>query len=49
MVTLRGLYPVETISTAGRICAEAEKIFNQDLYFKKIVKYVEEPIFCYFR
>ncbi|KAJ6317381.1 hypothetical protein OIU76_013006 [Salix suchowensis] len=24
--TLRGLYPVETISTVGRICAEAEKV-----------------------
>ncbi|PKA52456.1 Pyruvate kinase, cytosolic isozyme [Apostasia shenzhenica] len=42
--TLRGLYPVETISTVGRICAEAEKVFNQDLYFKKTVKYVGEPM-----
>ncbi|PON32621.1 Pyruvate kinase, partial [Trema orientale] len=29
--TLRGLYPVETISIVGKICAEAEKVFNQDL------------------
>ncbi|KAM0978643.1 hypothetical protein ACFX13_014848 [Malus domestica] len=42
--TLRGLYPVDTISTVGRICAEAEKVFNQDLYFKRTVKYVGEPM-----
>ncbi|XP_043724907.1 pyruvate kinase 1, cytosolic isoform X1 [Telopea speciosissima] len=42
--TLRGLYPVETISTVGKICAEAEKVYNQDLYFKKTVKYVGEPM-----
>ncbi|KAG2555806.1 hypothetical protein PVAP13_8NG033900 [Panicum virgatum] len=40
--TLRGLYPVETISTVGRICAE--KVFNQDLYYKRTVKYVGEPM-----
>ncbi|XP_029147071.2 pyruvate kinase 1, cytosolic-like [Arachis hypogaea] len=32
--TLRGLYPIETISTFGRICSEAEKVFNQDLYWQ---------------
>ncbi|KAK2418341.1 pyruvate kinase [Trifolium repens] len=42
--TLRGLYPVETISTVGRICSEAEKVFNQELYFKRTVKYVGEPM-----
>ncbi|KAL1549361.1 pyruvate kinase [Salvia divinorum] len=42
--TLRGLYPVETISTLGRICAEAEKVFNQDYYFKRTVKFVGEPM-----
>nr|AMN88616.1 pyruvate kinase [Diospyros kaki] len=42
--TLRGLYPVETISIVGKICAEAEKVFNQDVYFKKTVKYVGEPM-----
>ncbi|GMH30171.1 hypothetical protein Nepgr_032014 [Nepenthes gracilis] len=42
--TFRGLYPVETISIVGKICAEAEKVFNQDLYFKKTVKYVGEPM-----
>ncbi|KAG8480591.1 hypothetical protein CXB51_024533 [Gossypium anomalum] len=42
--TLRGLYPVETVSTVGKICAEAEKVFNQDLYFKKTVKNVGEPM-----
>ncbi|XP_031110347.1 pyruvate kinase 1, cytosolic-like [Ipomoea triloba] len=42
--TLRGLYPVETISIIGKICSEAEKVFNQDLYFKRTVKYVGEPM-----
>ncbi|XP_073006836.1 pyruvate kinase 1, cytosolic-like [Typha latifolia] len=42
--TLRGLYPVETISIVGKICAEAEKVYNQDLYFKRTVKYVGEPM-----
>ncbi|CAI9091250.1 OLC1v1026222C4 [Oldenlandia corymbosa var. corymbosa] len=42
--TLRGLYPVETISIVGKICAEAEKVYNQDVYFKKTVKYVGEPM-----
>eukprot|EP00252_Welwitschia_mirabilis_P010002 TRINITY_DN2301_c0_g1_i1.p1 TRINITY_DN2301_c0_g1~~TRINITY_DN2301_c0_g1_i1.p1 ORF type:complete len:528 (+),score=104.18 TRINITY_DN2301_c0_g1_i1:113-1696(+) len=42
--TLRGLYPIETITTVGRICAEAEKVFNQAAYFKKTVKYVGEPM-----
>ncbi|KAK7391480.1 hypothetical protein VNO78_19896 [Psophocarpus tetragonolobus] len=42
--TLRGQYPVETISIVGKICAEAEKVHNQDLYYKKAVKYVGEPM-----
>jgi len=42
--TLRGLYPVETISIVGKICAEAEKVFNQDIYFKRTVKFVGEPM-----
>ncbi|XP_059628403.1 pyruvate kinase 1, cytosolic-like [Cornus florida] len=42
--TLRGLYPVETISIVGKICAEAEKVYNHDLYFKKTVKFVGEPM-----
>ncbi|KAL0303425.1 UNVERIFIED_CONTAM: Pyruvate kinase, cytosolic [Sesamum radiatum] len=42
--TLRGLYPIETISTIGKICSEAEKVYNQDLYFKNTVKYVGEPM-----
>ncbi|KAF9597057.1 hypothetical protein IFM89_015248 [Coptis chinensis] len=42
--TLRGQYPVETISIVGKICAEAEKVFHQDMYFKKTVKYVGEPM-----
>ncbi|RYR03009.1 hypothetical protein Ahy_B06g081848 [Arachis hypogaea] len=32
--TLRGLYPIKTIFTFGRICSEAEKVFNQDLYWQ---------------
>ncbi|KAK4385612.1 Pyruvate kinase, cytosolic [Sesamum angolense] len=42
--TLRGLYPVEAISIVGRICAEAEKVYNQDLYFRKAVKCVGQPM-----
>nr|GLL24763.1 pyruvate kinase 1, cytosolic-like isoform X1 [Ipomoea trifida] len=42
--TFRGLYPVECISIVGKICAEAEKVFNQDMYFKKTVKFVGEPM-----
>ncbi|CAI5536238.1 unnamed protein product [Closterium sp. Naga37s-1] len=42
--TLRGLYPVETVMTIRKICAEAEKVYNQQLYFKKTVKYVGEPM-----
>ncbi|KAL8526233.1 hypothetical protein ACS0TY_015450 [Phlomoides rotata] len=42
--TLRGLYPIETISTVGKICAEAEKVFNQEQYFKRTVKFVGEPM-----
>lgn len=42
--TLRGLYPVETINTVGRICAEAENVCNQSLQFKRIVKYVGQPM-----
>ncbi|CAI5487870.1 unnamed protein product [Closterium sp. Naga37s-1] len=42
--TLRGLYPVETVMTVRKICAEAEKVYNQQLYFKKTVKYVGEPM-----
>ncbi|KAJ4851570.1 hypothetical protein Tsubulata_034339 [Turnera subulata] len=42
--TLRGLYPVDTVSTVGKICAEAEKVFNQDMYFKKAIKHTGEPM-----
>ncbi|MED6210237.1 hypothetical protein PIB30_062310 [Stylosanthes scabra] len=42
--TLCGSYPIETITTVGSICFEAEKVFNQDLYFKKIVRFVGEPM-----
>ncbi|EFJ37017.1 hypothetical protein SELMODRAFT_140876 [Selaginella moellendorffii] len=42
--TLRGLYPIETISTVRKICAEAEKVYNHANYFKKTVKKVGEPM-----
>ncbi|BBN16075.1 pyruvate kinase [Marchantia polymorpha subsp. ruderalis] len=42
--TLRGLYPVETITIVQKICAEAEKVFNQAVFFKKTVKAVGEPM-----
>uniref|UniRef100_A0A1D1YGS9 Pyruvate kinase n=1 Tax=Anthurium amnicola TaxID=1678845 RepID=A0A1D1YGS9_9ARAE len=42
--TLRGLYPVDAIKTVGRICAEAENVYNQSLHFKRIVKHVGDPM-----
>lgn len=42
--TMRGLYPVETITTIRRICAEAEKVYNQAVYFKRTIKGVKEPM-----
>lgn len=34
--TLRGLYPVETIKTVGRICAEVELKIVISIFFHKI-------------
>lgn len=42
--TFGGLYPVETIRTVRKICAEAEFTYNHDLNFKRISKYVGEPM-----
>ncbi|CAA7400374.1 unnamed protein product [Spirodela intermedia] len=42
--TLRGLYPVEAIKTVGRICFEAESVYNQPIHFKAIVKHVGDPM-----
>ncbi|XVE95795.1 hypothetical protein REPUB_Repub02eG0164100 [Reevesia pubescens] len=42
--TLRGLYPIEAVKTVGRICAEAERVYNHSLQFKRIVKHVGEPM-----
>ncbi|EHA8592458.1 putative Pyruvate kinase 2, cytosolic [Cocos nucifera] len=42
--TLRGLYPVDTIRTVGRICSEAEGAYNQSLQFKRIVQHAGEPM-----
>ncbi|GJU72968.1 pyruvate kinase 1, cytosolic-like protein [Tanacetum coccineum] len=42
--TMCGLYPLESISIVGKICGESEKVYNQDSYFKKTVKYVGEPM-----
>ncbi|CAN6362785.1 unnamed protein product [Urochloa humidicola] len=42
--TLRGLYPVDAVSTVGRICAEAEAVYNQPLLFKKVMWHVGDPM-----
>ncbi|KAK6232104.1 hypothetical protein SCA6_002177 [Theobroma cacao] len=42
--TLRGLYPIEAVTTVGRICAEAEKVYNHFRHFKRIDKHVGEPM-----
>jgi len=41
--TYRGLYPFQAISIVGKICAEAEKVYNQAIYFKRIMKYSNDP------
>jgi hypothetical protein len=35
--TLRGLYPVETISTVGRICAEVYFLSMKSCIFNKLI------------
>eukprot|EP00850_Spirogloea_muscicola_P006853 SM000033S12374 [mRNA] locus=s33:548322:551061:+ [translate_table: standard] len=42
--TLRGLYPVEAVATVVRICSEAEKVYNHGQHFKKVLKFVGEPM-----
>ncbi|KAF7848094.1 hypothetical protein BT93_L2304 [Corymbia citriodora subsp. variegata] len=42
--TLRGLYPVESIKIVGKICAEAENVYNHTLHYKRIIRHVEEPM-----
>ncbi|CAM6093001.1 unnamed protein product [Calypogeia fissa] len=42
--TLRGNYPVQTIQTVQRICTEAEKVFNQPVFFKRAMNFVGEPM-----
>lgn len=42
--TLRGLYPVEAVKTVRRICAEAESVYNQPLHFKRVLRYLGEPM-----
>jgi len=42
--TFRGLYPVDAVSTVGRICAEAETVYNQPLQFKKVMWHVGDPM-----
>lgn len=42
--TILGMYPVEAIRTVGRICAEAECVYNQAVHFKRIIKHVGEPM-----
>lgn len=42
--TYRGNYPVESVTTVRLICGEAEKVFNQAMHFKKMCKFVGEPM-----
>lgn len=42
--TFKGMYPVETVKTVGRICAEAENVYNQASTFKRIISHVGEPM-----
>ncbi|KAK1311139.1 hypothetical protein QJS10_CPA08g01274 [Acorus calamus] len=42
--TLRGTYPVDSIKTVGRICREAECVYNQYYHFKRILKFIGEPM-----
>lgn len=42
--TLKGLYPIEAVRTVGRICEEAERVYNQSFHFKSVVDYVGEPM-----
>ncbi|KAM0844354.1 hypothetical protein ACQ4PT_057097 [Festuca glaucescens] len=42
--TLRGQYPVDSVGTVGKICAEAETVYNQSLHFKRVVRHVGEPM-----
>lgn len=35
--TFRGQHPVEAIKTVGKICAEAEKVYNQAGHYKRLV------------
>lgn len=42
--TLRGLYPVDAVSTVGRICAEAETVYNQPLQYKRVMWHVGDPM-----
>ncbi|KAM7270531.1 hypothetical protein ACFE04_029745 [Oxalis oulophora] len=37
--TIQGLYPVEAITMVGRICAEAEIVYNHSLHFKRVLKH----------
>ncbi|CAA6663872.1 unnamed protein product [Spirodela intermedia] len=40
----QGSVPVEAIKTVGRICFEAESVYNQPIHFKAIVKHVGDPM-----
>lgn len=42
--TLRGLYPIQTIATVQHICAEAEKVYNHNVYFQQAVAAAGEPM-----
>uniref|UniRef100_A0A7N0TUK2 Pyruvate kinase n=2 Tax=Kalanchoe fedtschenkoi TaxID=63787 RepID=A0A7N0TUK2_KALFE len=42
--TFRGQYPVEAIETVGKICAEAEKVYNQPSHYKRLVSSILESM-----
>ncbi|CAM8973372.1 unnamed protein product [Rhodiola kirilowii] len=42
--TFRGQYPVEAIKTVGKICAEAEKVYNQVGHYRRLVSSVLESM-----
>ncbi|XP_024545135.1 pyruvate kinase 1, cytosolic [Selaginella moellendorffii] len=42
--TYRGNFPIQSIGTVRRICREAEIVYNQRFYFKKVLEYVGEPM-----
>lgn len=42
--TFGGLYPVEAIKIVRKICSEAECVYNHYINFRRVCKYVGEPM-----